>query len=283
MGRKHRNASSRDVPKLSVRGVRVQYSRLPSVVLDMRGMGLWHHAMALSAALWCRDRHSSSVGVNSDPYGIWQACRFIVTSSGTKIRPAYDDSVVSAVTSAARQTARIIALSRGLTDEMASQAVREVGLVPLPLAFFWHVVAGVVGSLDEVREQVLLNTGEVRPVWMTPYKIEHQVRSSLPRGYVVVESGVPEELARRLNTHVVTMSVSKPHEFVAACGGRCEAVIAHSLDGVVLGFSANDRCYQVVTPDTPKTHVLMASHLQIVEDRIPETLDRHISQACLSS
>jgi hypothetical protein len=283
MGRKHKNASQRDHSKLSVRGVKVQYNRMPSIVLDMQDLGVWQHSVAISAALWCRDRYSSSVGVNVDPYGVWQACRFIVTSSGSRVRPCFDESVIPTITSAAKQSVQELGQMRGFSDEMIRQSVKEVTPIPLLLASFWHTVSLIVGSLDRLGSSILLRSGEFRPVWLVPHRIEHQVRANLPDFFLLVEQSAPDVVLKAMKPLDIALILysasSQPHEFVAAARATgCIGVIAHSLDGVTLGYSANDRCYQVVNEGTEETLVLMAPHLRVrVQDGqavLPEVLIR---------
>jgi len=268
MGRKHRNASQREHTKLSVRGVKVQYSRIPSIVLDMQGFGIWEHAVALGASLWCRDRYSSSVGVNFDPYGIWQACRFIVTSAGNWVRPRFDEEISGIVTSAVRDAVRSIGRKRGFSDEMINRSVREVTMMPLPVASFWHTVSLISGSLDRVAQAIVMFSNDFRPVWLVPYRIEHQVRTGLPPVFLLMENGVHDAVItsmKRMSVPVVFMDSSTPHEFVAAArASGCLGVVSHTLDGLSLGYSATDRCYQVVTEGMDPSLVLMAPHLRIV-------------------
>ena len=264
MGRKHKNASVREHGKLSLRGVQVKYQRLPTVALDVEGLQPWQHAIALAAAMWGRSRFQANVGVNSDRYGVWQSCRFVVTSAVRLVKLDFSDRVVSSVLSEMREEVRHQVLRRGLSAEMADRASKELHTVPYVLCCFWSAVMSVVGSALPIRYHMLMETSAIRPVWLVPHKVLKSERAELPDGFLLVDRG----LHCRSDLPLVQADPAHdPHRYVAlASDKRCLAVVAHSLNGVVLGWSAHDRCYQVVRPDTLAVDRLMHQQLQLMPD-----------------
>lgn len=262
MGRKHRNASPREIPSASIRGVRVKFNRAPSLSLDTRGMEPWQHAVGLSAALWCRTRYSVSLSVTDDPYGVWQACRFYVRGSDG-IKPDFSDSVIERINSELREGVLQIAYARGFSQQMAEAAVREIGPVPYVPCVFWSLVWQMVGSFSQIRQEMIANLGSVKPVWIVEHRLQRLYRRDLPDRFVLVERGlyVPESC----DLPVIYVDASTdPHRFVAlASSNRCAGVISVFRNGVVLAWASHDRCYQAVTEKTPLKERLMHPRLQV--------------------
>lgn len=261
MGRKNKNASPRESAALNVRGVRVRFNRLPSVSLDTAGMAPWQHAVAISAALWCRARYSTSISVTDDPYGVWRACRFIVRGD-EGIRPDFTHGVVPRIVSEMREAVREIAHARGFSEEMIRSAVSEVGPIPFVLASLWALVGQIVGSFNQIRQEMLLQIGSIRPVWMVDYKTQHLHQRDLHAPFVLVEQGLTP--VGDTGSILFADPGVDPHRFAALAGSRhCVGVVAFSRNGLVLGWASNQRCYQVVSDQTALVERLMHESLQI--------------------
>ncbi|GIV21965.1 MAG: hypothetical protein KatS3mg023_3716 [Armatimonadota bacterium] len=264
MGRKHRNASDRDHSKLSLRGVKTRYNRMPDVALDTSGLAPWQHAVALAAAIRCRHRYSRSVAVSDDPYGVWQSCLFVVSVKNSPIKLDFSDGVVNRVLSGLREGAAMIGRERGLSDGMIRQMQLEINSVPYVLACYWRTVELIVGSASAILRDMVLYTGDARPTWLVPHKVMRSLRDGLPEEYVLVEQGIEQSLVDTIDLPVVRCSAGSPHQFVCMASARgCRAVVARSRDGLVLGWAANDRCFQVVYPGTAGMDILMHELLQV--------------------
>lgn len=262
MGRKNRNASPRETSVPSIRGVRVKFNRLPSLSLDTSGLEPWQHAISLSAALWCRTRYSVSLSVTDDPYGVWQACRFYVRGD-SGIKPDFTDAVIGRVTSELREGVLQIAYSRGFSQEMAESAIKEIGPVPHVLCALWALIGQLVGSFTQIRQEMVVNLGSVRPVWLVEHRLQRLYRRDLPQRFVLVENGLSASDDSDIPV-IYADAASDPHRFVAlATSNQCAGVISVSRNGVVLAWASHDRCYQVVSDDTPVKDLLMHRGLQV--------------------
>lgn len=245
MGRKHKNASVRERPKLNVRGVTVKYQRLPNTVLDTSRFEIWQHAIGVGAALWCRSNRSLNVGVNHDPYGVWQACRFVLNGTTKPTAVDLSEEASYRVFRSIQDAWRLNARRRGFTEEMVDRTIRDLGVVPYAICCTWAIVIAIVGSPLAVEKELVFHLGDIRPVWLVSHRMARQYTSDLPQEFVLVDSGI-----QLTDPGVPVISVDAsvdPHRYVSlASRPGCAAVVARNLNGLILGLAASDRVYQVV-------------------------------------
>lgn len=254
----------RDKVSVGVRkgsGVKVGQVRKPSVFLATEDLAPWEHAMALGAALWCRGNVYPTVGVTHDPYGIWGACRFLVSPIGRNtlsLRTELDP--VAMISSAIRHETVQVLRMRGYTQEAARQLAMDVPPLPAAVAFYWHVASLIAGSQREMIALLLSKRVDARGAWMVPARIESQVSREMRNPYILLESGLPDEVYRTAleSPYEVVVQDFDPHWWAGKVAGtRCVACVARSHDAAVLAWSLGARLLQWVDDSTRAEYVLL--------------------------
>ncbi len=267
----------------NVGGLRVAYSRRPSVFLATNDLPVWRHAVLLGAVNYVRSTRGLRVGVTDDPHGVWNAMKVPVMACRTPVvLPEPDEVVVRTVHRELVAQVERVAVAQGLTDEMVQAARRETMPPTAAFALFWYGVAQLIGSFGEAMARVFQDMRWTTPIWTVPYPQDKRLLREQPDGpFVVFEQGIDLEPWKPLHAAgAALLEESDPNRFFLLCRHRmCLCAVTRGQDFSVLAVASgvplmqysalpmylNVPERQVV--DGAPSDVQLASVLRLLEER----------------